>query len=273
MVILLIKCDLGFRENSILTKEMLGQMNSEPKWLLLDAVSNIKCGIISGFNFVNEGMDFHSVITKGNIVIDGIWYRLNEDYILRGDNLESGHQYEIILVSNKSGYEFVIAGIGEQTEGIKVARFKYEFSEHKRVFRIPEELADFKHGEAYLKEIDIPYYDYNGICICPNHIANCIKKSLSRISNKTVKQEIIYQNLLNTGNVSVESLCDLVGIKNEELISLSLIEKLANAIGNYRKKEDEQEIEDHKDAESESKLQKVNSSKRSRRMGQRRENT
>ena len=273
MKVLLIKCDLAFRENSILTKEMLSQMNNEPKWLIFDEVSNIKCGIISGFEFANEGMDYHSVITKGNIIIDGKWYRLSEDYMLKGDKLEGGQQYDIVLVPDNDSFVVDIVKRGISTQGLKLAGFKYEFSEHKRVFRIPEELTDFRRGEAYLKEINVPHYNFNGVCICPRHITNCVKESLAQIQNKTIKQEIIYQTILNSGTVSVESLCDLVGTKKEETISLSLIEKLIKSIGNQKIYVEESKIEVAEEDTIKNVSKSSSSGKRSRRMGQRGEST
>lgn len=252
---------------------MLSQMNNEPKWLIFDSMSNINRGIISGFHFVDKGMDFHSVITKGNIIIDKKWYRMDEDCILKGDNLESGQQYDIILVANKDSYDIDIVESGSKSDVIKLAGFKYEFSKHKRVFRIPKELDDFGKDEAYLKEVDIPYYNFNGICICPKHIADCVKESLKKVQNKSVKQEIIYQMLLTTGTVAIESLCDLVEIKREEVVSAILIEKLLKTIGNYKVYEDDTKLEDIEDAESEDKPKPSNHGKRSRRIRQRRDNT
>lgn len=248
-------------------------MNNEPKWLTFDSMSNINCGIISGFQFVDEGMDFHSVITKGNIIIDKKWYRLDENCILKGDNLESGRQYDIILAADKDSYDIDIVESGSRTDVIKLAGFKYEFSEYKRVFRLPKELADFRRGEAYLKEVAIPYYNFNGICICPKHIADCVKKSLSKIQNKSIKQEIIYQMLLTTGTVAMESLCDFVGIKREEVVSTTLIEKLLKTIGNRKVYEDDTKLRGIEDAESEDKPKPSIPDRRSRRMGQRRNNT
>lgn len=272
-MVLLIKCDLVFRENAILTKEMLGQMNNEPKWLIFDAISNISCGIISGFEFVDEGMDYYSVITKGNIIIEGKWYRLAEDYILKPNNLESGQQYDIILVADKECYDIAIVESGSKADAIKLAGFKYEFSGHKRAFRIPKELADFRRGEAYLKEVAIPYYNFNGKCICAKHIANCIKESLAKVQNKSVKQEIIYQMLITTGTVAIESLCDMVEIKREEVVSETLIEKLLKTIGNYKVHESDTKLKDCEAAEAQEIPNRSMQRKRSRRMGQRRDNT
>lgn len=248
-------------------------MNNEPKWLIFDAISNISCGIISGFEFVDEGMDYHSVITKGNIIIEGKWYRLVEDYILKPDHLENGQQYDIILVANKDSYDIDIVESGLKADAIKLAGFKYEFSEHKRVFRIPEELADLRRGEAYLKEVVIPYYNFNGKCICPKHIANCIKESLAKVQNRTIKQEIIYQMLIATGTVAVESLCDMVEIKREEVVSATLIEKLLKTIDNYKVYENDTKPENSEDAESQDNSKPLIQGRRSRRMGQRRNNT
>lgn len=248
-------------------------MNQEPKWLYFDEVSNIKCGIITGFEFVNEGMDYHSVITKGNIIIDGTWYRLNEDYVLNGDNLESGLQYDIVLIPDSGSYLIDIVENGSSKQGIKLAGFKYEYCEHKRVFRIPEQLADFRRGEAYLKEIIVPYYNFSGICICPKHIAACVKESLSLMQNRTVKQEIIYQTIVNTGNIAVESLCDLVGTKKEETVSMSLIEKLNKTISGQSIYQEEIEPE-MPEEENEKTVIPSNSGKSPRRLqGKRRENT
>lgn len=223
-------CDLSFVENSILTREMLIQMNQEPKWLFLaDYFRDVGCGVISGFEFINNTIDDFSILTKGNLIIDGKWYRMEEDFIFNGQELESGNSYHIVLKKVDMG-SYEIEVLGEKScDGIKFARFKYEYSGHKRAFRVPDRLEELKMKNALIHDIAIPYYNNFGVAVCPPHIAVCIKNSLGAKRERTLKEEIIFQRILNEKNVSIASILDLVGMTgNPVLLSDDMIVKLEN---------------------------------------------
>lgn len=236
-------CDLSFKENAILTKEMLTQMNQEPKWLFLaDNFRDIKNGIISGFQFINNTIDDYSLLTKGNLLIDGKWYRMEEDFIFSSEELEiiSGTFYSIIFKKTSVGiYEIrVLEDSAVSGEDIRVAKFKYEYDTHKRVFRVPCKLEDFGMKNALLHDIAIPYYNQYGVAVCPPHIANCIKNSLAEKKRRNHKEETIFQILLNEKNISIASILNLLDMAgNDVLISKDIInglqKEIASEYGEY----------------------------------------
>lgn len=227
-------CDLSFVENSILTKEMLEQMYQEPKWLfLVDHFRDIENGIISGFEFINHAKNDYSILTKGNLFIEGKWYRMDTDVIFHSDDFESGEFYFVGLRKRDEGvYEVITLKEKDFRENdIKIAKFKYENASSKRVFRVPDKLEDYEKKDAFVHDIEIPYYNSYGVAIFPPHIAQCIKNSLLEKGDRSVKEEIIFQKLLNEKNISIASILDLLGIMEEEvLVSDSMINELNRKI-------------------------------------------
>lgn len=209
------KCNLTFEENSILTRDMLLQMNAEPKWLVLcDYFRNIKYGVISGFEFVNSDVDDYSILTKGNIIIDGEWYRMKEDYNFSNEMLTPGKFYNIFIkYSSQDSYEILISEENNIENAYRIARFKYDSRTHHRTFRVPNSIDDLsiERLDAIISDVTLPYYNNHGIAICPKYVTECIKEYLLKKQSKYAKEEIILQNIMNSGYLSISSLRNLVG--------------------------------------------------------------
>jgi len=234
---------MEFRENDILTKEMLQQMYDDPFIHNTCRFQHVNTGVISGMSVLGD-RDGAAGIGKGVMAVCGKLYIHQEVYELDASSLglEPDQRYVVYLKKaldklGRVSYEFQVEEDRKQKDQLIFLRFRYDGD---KIFRLPGRLEEVLNENAYVNLLSMPYCNAYGIFVCPPVVSRCILETLKEKESPTVQEFCIMSEIFNTGTVSIEMLYEYMGRNRsrEEKLNLQEVERLLNTIkGKRREKE------------------------------------
>lgn len=223
-LILFKRIELTLQKGTILTQEMLGELQAFPKDILNIWYDRYPDGILTGTDLIETTDDTGKIevwISKGLIRHCGCIYRMSENINLsqcikewtRQGRIQEQVLYKLVFVPGKQvllggrntqilyPVELTVCSQSEETEGIFYARFK--MLEKGKVALFHDVDREDISKATYWNMTDCPYACRGGITYHP-YIFENVKRMLSSKKRKSQLDYIILNEINRTGTVNIE---------------------------------------------------------------------
>ena len=240
------ECSIKFKENDILTKEMLQHIYDDSLLLSKSLLSDVKCAIVSGLKIYNDN-DGNARISSGILMIDGKMLAYDGSFVIKRDSLSKDQHYRVFVEKEHNKYGLVLEPENENHRDNTVFCFLYD--DVGSIIKVPENLTELIRDNVYLDVFDMPYCDLRGNYICNPLVAKCLLSDLSVKQTRSVAETFIYYELLNSNSVSIAMLMNYIygGVADNKLLSKDDLKNLCLKLNNSTEVSEEtvQENENH----------------------------